>query len=87
MAIADLLLPYNIVAFLGSNPISVYRFRSQIISFPALAIAVYSTLAVDSTGVISFLELHIIMPPFRMNTLPLVKVKSWLLAKLALAYP
>ena len=52
-----------------------------------LAIVVYSTSAVDSTGVVSFLELHVIAPPFRINMLLLVGVKSWLLAKLASAYP
>ena len=46
-----------------------------------------SASVVESAGVNSFFKLHAIVPPFRINTLPLVDVKSWLFAKLTSAYP
>ena len=76
IAITDLLLPYKIVASLGSYLISVYRFLSQITSFSAQAMDVNSASAVDNAGVVSLLEDHVIAPPFKRNTLPLVDDKS-----------
>ena len=55
-------------------------------SFSVRAIELNSASAVKSAGDNSFFELQAIAPPFRMNTFPLVDVKSWLLAKLASAY-
>lgn len=76
MAMAALLSPYKIVAFFGSYPISLNKFRSHITSFLTCAIDVSSASVVHNDCMVSFLEHHVMAPPFKMKTLPLVDDRS-----------